>query len=991
VRKPRAVFKLSRALRCLVVGIAAVGLLPLATASASPASSWAIVSTPNVSGAAFNWLYSASCSDSTDCWAVGSFYYQPNFTQPLAEQWNGSQWSIVSAPSAGTSSSLQSVACITTSDCWAVGYYSPSGSNASGPYNPLVEQYAKGTWSFVSSPAPVGTNSVFTSVTCIANDCWAVGYSWISGGSDRTLIEQNTGGGWSIVGSPNISTTNSNSLVSGSCVAVNDCWAVGSSNVAGEQAFMEHFDGTSWSIVTNPSGLAGQTWLTGVACASLIDCWSVGASEVSGVPAQTLIEHYDGSSWSITTSPNTGTNQVNVLQGVACNSTGQCVTGGYDSGSAADQTLIEQYDGTSWSIVGSPDTAMTSNNVLLGVTCAASECWSAGYTSSTSNTNYQTLVEQYAPPTTVVDDTSPSVTFDSWKGNLDPTADGGTYRSSPTKGATATFKFSGAGISWVTRKGPSQGIATVTIDGKSKGNVDLYATTSQSFSESYSGLTSKNHTIVIKVTGTKDASSGNTNVAVDAFIVGLTTTQEFSPKVAFDSWTGGTSASASGGTYRIDGKARATSSVAFTGTGVTWVTATGPAEGKASVTIDGIGKGTIDLYAPTVHWEVAESFTGLASGTHTIVITVLGTKDAGSAGTRVVVDAFVIMSSATWSTTGAMTTGRLDQTATLLQNGSVLVAGGDGGSGTPVALTSAELYQPSTGTWSATGSMATARALHTATLLPSGQVLVVGGIGGVSPLSSAELYDPVAGTWSATGAMAVPRFGQTATLLPNGQVLIAGGNAANTNIGAVASAELYDPATGLWSATGSMTIARSFHTATLLPNGLVLVSGGIGSDGLTVATAELYDTATGLWSATGGMADARTGHTATLLSNGLVLVAGGYTFSSTPLASAELYDPTTGLWSATGSMMTGRYFQRATLLPNDQVLAAGGLTAGGALSSAELYDPVSGTWSTAASMAAARYVDTATLLQSGQVLVAGGHGSTLCCGAPGLASSELYG
>jgi hypothetical protein len=142
------------------------------------------------------------------------------------------------------------------------------------------------------------------------------------------------------------------------------------------------------------------------------------------------------------------------------------------------------------------------------------------------------------------------------------------------------------------------------------------------------------------------------------------------------------------------------------------------------------------------------------------------------------------------------------------------------------------------------------------------------------------------------------------------------------------------------------------------------------------------------------MADARTGHTATLLSNGLVLVAGGYTFSSVSLASAELYDPTTGLWSTTGSMATGREDETATILPNGQVLAAGGLSATNsgvsALSSAELYDPVTGTWSTAASMATARYIDTATLLSDGAVLVAGGHGGTLCCGAPSLASAELY-
>ena len=174
-----------------------------------------------------------------------------------------------------------------------------------------------------------------------------------------------------------------------------------------------------------------------------------------------------------------------------------------------------------------------------------------------------------------------------------------------------------------------------------------------------------------------------------------------------------------------------------------------------------------------------------------------------------------------WTATGSMGTARTGHTATLLQSGKVLVAGGSDGS---VYLSSAELYDPATGTWTSTGSLADARGNHTATLLPSGKVLVAGGLGsGFTYLSSTELYDPASGMWTATGSLGTARWGHTATLLPSGKVLVAGG----FNAGSLSSAELYDPASGTWTATGSMSTPRYGHTATLLPSGKVLVAGGI--------------------------------------------------------------------------------------------------------------------------------------------------------------------
>jgi hypothetical protein len=327
--------------------------------------------------------------------------------------------------------------------------------------------------------------------------------------------------------------------------------------------------------------------------------------------------------------------------------------------------------------------------------------------------------------------------------------------------------------------------------------------------------------------------------------------------------------------------------------------------------------------------------------------------------------------SGTWTATGSMGTARYEHTATLLPNGKVLVAGGLNG------LSSAELYDPASGTWTATGSMGTARYEHTATLLPNGKVLVAGGYNGPA-LSSAELYDPASGTWTATGSMGTARGEHTATLLPSGKVLVAGGFDLSN---ALSSAELYDPVTGTWTATGSMSTARYDHTATLLPNGQALVAAGTDSDFRPLRSAELYDPASGTWTATGSMVAARGRHTATLLPSGKVLVAGGFN----GLSSAELYDPASGTWSATGSMGTARFDHTATLLPSGEVLVAGGYNFNdGYLSSAELYDPASGTWSATGGMGTARAQHTATLLPNGKVLVAGGSNGVA------LSSAELY-
>lgn len=280
--------------------------------------------------------------------------------------------------------------------------------------------------------------------------------------------------------------------------------------------------------------------------------------------------------------------------------------------------------------------------------------------------------------------------------------------------------------------------------------------------------------------------------------------------------------------------------------------------------------------------------------------------------------------------------------------------------------------------WTPTGEMKVARSGHTATLLPDGRVLVVGGMDGNTILDSAELYDPGTGTWKLTGYLNIARKGHTATLLPNGRVLVVGGDENEcTNNG---SAELYDPTTESWTLTDELITVRSEHTATLLLDGRVLIAGGYCGSNLFLKTAELYDPATGTWSQATDMISARQNHTATLLADGRVLIAGGYD-DWVGIERTELYDPVVDTWTKAGDMVTGgwdgetgRAWHSATLLSDGQVLVAGGWDGydDGWTTGAELYDPLAGTWTRTDSMNFYRYGHTATLLTGGQVLVAGG-------------------
>ncbi|WP_406624077.1 IPTL-CTERM sorting domain-containing protein [Acidovorax sp. SDU_ACID1] len=382
--------------------------------------------------------------------------------------------------------------------------------------------------------------------------------------------------------------------------------------------------------------------------------------------------------------------------------------------------------------------------------------------------------------------------------------------------------------------------------------------------------------------------------------------------------------------------------------------------------------GSTEVFDPATNTVAPYGDLDIPRSQHTALLlhtgAVLVVAGAGEAGVRQSAE-ITHPAAFTRSATASLPGTRTFHAATLTASGSVLISGGASG-GTNTYLAGAQRYRPDSASapaaWLGAAALPAPRSYHTQTLLPNGRVLVAGGWALVQPPNVTELskatllYDESTDAWTDAAPMQIGRYRHTATLLPDGSVLVAGG----TSMASPGAAETYDPSTNQWQATGSMNTPRIGHTATLLPDGRVMVAGGInGPD--TFATVEFYDPATRQWTAGPDMSAKRSGHRAVPLIDGRVLVLGA------DLSNAQVFDPASNTWQAAAAAPSPRTLYSATLLADGRVFVAGGKAGNADTAITALYDPAHDTWQAAPDLAQPCSSHTATLLATGKVLVAG--------------------
>ncbi|HLG92314.1 MAG TPA: Ig-like domain-containing protein, partial [Acidimicrobiales bacterium] len=416
----------------LLGGLVALGAAALAPVGAALGATptWRIASSPNAGSSVDNQLLGVAALAPNNVWAVG-YYNAGTSTSPvyqtLVEHFNGVSWSVVPSPNATTTSTneLTAVSADAPNDVWAVGYYN-AGTASSPVYQTLAEHYNGTSWSLSATPDVSTTQSeTLTGVAAVsASDVWAVGSYYSSGtpSTTRTLLMQWNGTAWALVPdaqSPDPGSA-ANVLNGAAAASASDVWAVGYQASSGpDQTLAANYNGLSWSPVATPNASAtGANVLNAVAAASASDVWAVGYAS-NGTVDQTLVEQYNGTSWSVVSSPDANTTGDNVLSSVAVDTASDVwAVGYYNAGTSTSpvyQTLIEHYDGTSWSVVSSPDTSSSATNVLSGVAVAsAASAWTVGHAESGTGSSAfaQTLTETTAlsSTTTLASSANPSVT-----------------------------------------------------------------------------------------------------------------------------------------------------------------------------------------------------------------------------------------------------------------------------------------------------------------------------------------------------------------------------------------------------------------------------------------------------------------------------------------------------------------------------------------------------------------------------------------------------
>ena len=432
---------------CVALALCICSLGLCLSVFADTGGSWSVVTSPDLGP-----LTSVTCVSSSDCWAVGQS--SASAYQTLIEHWDGTSWQIFTPPDLNNTPYkniiTQGVACASVSDCWIVGSY--SNDNTGG--DTLTEHWDGSSWQVVTSPNVTSrTFNRLNSLTCVSSsDCWAVG----DNSNASTLTEHWDGTSWSIIPSADAGT---NWLTSVTCASSSDCWAVGIIQNYNYSPIIEHWNGSSWSLASGAPGTTTNfNFLQSVTCVSSTDCWAVGSNLPNDI-YQTLIEHWDGSSWQIVTSPNVN-GRFNFLNGVTCLSAANCSAVGYttDTSNSNAVPLIEHWDGTAWSVFSSPSVA---NSSLASVTCISStlQCWSVG------SANTSSLTEEYSPPIIQVT-VKPSLAGPTFS------VDGNSYSSAQTFSwfsgtshtiATSSPQSGGTGVQYVWRSWSDGGAISHTI------------------------------------------------------------------------------------------------------------------------------------------------------------------------------------------------------------------------------------------------------------------------------------------------------------------------------------------------------------------------------------------------------------------------------------------------------------------------------------------------------------------------------------------------